>query len=281
MEVKDSEAAAPRKFHKRRRRACRRQTRAVEVGRQVDFFSWSAGDPGGDERGRLAGEHLGAVECVWLRTQEGCAGRVEYVHAHVIGIGPDTQVWVVEKVGPKVKGVAVPTAGGIAGRGDCDAFVSGDAGAGELADEPAIGKLVVERYWVAIAGGFARTTKATPNCSNTDRTQHRGAGRLVKDLEAFVDYLHVLRRPHLAIGIGRRAVARNTREGDAVKVENGDRHVGQCKALQYVECVLDYRIGAVVMLMWDLWIFVSFMLAFRKYRLRLHIAERYRGVILI
>ena len=179
-----------------------------------------------------------------------------------------------------MKGVAVPTAGGIAGRGDCNAFVSGDAGAGELADEPAIGKLVVERYGVAIAGGFARTTKATPNCSNTDRTQHRGAGRLVKDLEAFVDYLHVLRRPHLAIGIGRRAVARNTREGDAVKVENRAGHAGRHKTFQDVHPVLDYRVWTVYMPDGNFRILVLVFCLWQR-GLGFHIAERDRGVVLI
>ena len=82
----------------------------------------------------------------------------------VIAVGPDAEMRIIESVGAEVKGIAIVTAGGIAGRGDSDAFI-GNVSAGELADEPAVGKVVVENDRVALASRLADAAKAGPDRS--------------------------------------------------------------------------------------------------------------------
>src|SRR6185295_19704443 len=155
-----------------------------------------------------------------------------------------------------MKAVAVVTSGGIAGRRYRNALVCRNTRAGKLTDEPTIGELIVEHYRVAVASGFAWTTKAGPDCLNTNRAEHRGAGDFVKDLVAFVDDLNILGRTDFAIGIRRRAVAGNAREADAVKVENGTRHVDLQHPVQIAETGLNYRICTVFVLDGNLGILV-------------------------
>ncbi len=61
-----------------------------------------------------------------------------------------------------MEAVAIPGARGIARGGDRDAFVGRDAGAGKLADDPAIRDLVVKHDWIAEARGLADAAKARP-----------------------------------------------------------------------------------------------------------------------
>src|SRR6185295_340827 len=155
-----------------------------------------------------------------------------------------------------MKAVAVVTSGGIAGRRYRNALVCRNTRAGKLTDEPTIGELIVEHYRVAVARGFAGTTKAGPDCLNTNRAEHRGAGDFVKDLITLVDYLHILSRTDFATGVRRRAVAGTAREADAVKVENRTRHVDLQHPVQIAETGLHYRVGAVFVLDGNLGILV-------------------------
>ena len=221
VEVEDFVGAGPGPFDKRSRCAGRRQVRTVQVGGQIAILGGPVGDAGADERGREAGEHLRPVEGEGLRAEEGRAGRVEHVHAHVVGVWPDGELGIVEEVCAEMKAIAVIRAGGIARDGDGDALVGRDPGACELADDPAVGELVVDHDRVAVAIGLANAAKAGPDRGDARRPQHRGTRGLVEDLIAFVDDLDVLRRAHLAIGVRRRAIARHTREGGAVEVQNG------------------------------------------------------------
>ena len=57
---------------------------------------------------------------------------------------------IIEKVGAEVKAIAIVSAGGIRGSRDGDALVGWDPRTGELADEPAVGDMVVEHDGVAM-----------------------------------------------------------------------------------------------------------------------------------
>src|SRR5712691_698978 len=164
MEVEDPVGTSAREFHERRRGVCGRRRRAVQVGGQIGVLGGSAGDAGADEGGRVAGQHRRAVEGEWLRAEEGRARRVEYVRAHVVSVGPDGEVRIVEEVVTHVKTIAVIGAAGIARGRDGDALVRHSyAVVRELADDPAVGELVIEHDGIAVTGGFARTAKAGPD----------------------------------------------------------------------------------------------------------------------
>ena len=60
----------------------------------------------------------------------------------------------------------VPSAGGVAGLRNGDTLVLGNTGAsrcGELADDPAVGELIVDDYRIAVAAILAGAAKAGPN----------------------------------------------------------------------------------------------------------------------
>ena len=120
------------------------------------------------------------------------------------------------------KVIAIVSAGGIRGRRDGDALV-GWGRTGELADEPAVGDMVVEHDRVAAATG-ADAAEAGPDRVDGNWPKDRCTGCLVKDLIAFVHNLNVLSESHGAVGIGRRAAADDTWKRDTVKVQNSGRH---------------------------------------------------------
>ena len=80
----------------------------------------------------------------------------------VVAIGPDAEMRIIEKVGAEVKAIAIVSAGRIRRSRDSDALV-GRAAPGELADEPAVGNMVVEDNRVAVATGLANTAEAGPD----------------------------------------------------------------------------------------------------------------------
>ncbi|PZR75012.1 MAG: hypothetical protein DLM73_06450 [Chthoniobacterales bacterium] len=170
----------------------------------------------------LAGQHFCAIESESLRTEIGSTRGVEYVHAHVIGVRPDTDVRVVKKVGAEVKAVTVVSAGGV-GRGrDGDALI-GDRparNAGELADQPAVGQVIVEHDWIAMSAGFTDAAKAGPDRRDALGPQDGSPRVLVENLIAFVDDLNILGGSHGAIGIGWGAVAADPRERDTIEIAN-------------------------------------------------------------
>src|SRR5262245_42092053 len=79
------------------------QGRAVEIGRQERRDRAAERTDRADEGGRRTSQHGGAIEGERLRTEIYRAGRVEHVHAHVIGVGPDRKVRVIKEVRPEVK----------------------------------------------------------------------------------------------------------------------------------------------------------------------------------
>ena len=70
-----------------------------------------------------------------------------------------------------MEAVAVVAAGRIAGGRDRDALVGRDARAGELADDPAVGDLVIEHHRVAGAAVLADAAKAAPQRADARRAQ--------------------------------------------------------------------------------------------------------------
>ena len=96
---------------------------------------------------------------------------------------------------------------------------------GKLADEPAIRDLVIEHDRITLAGGLANAAKASSRRTTILAGPRIGsAGRLIKDLVAFVHDLDVLGRTHFAVGIRRSTVTNDTRVRDAGKIEDGRRN---------------------------------------------------------
>jgi len=95
-----------------------------------------------------------------LRAQVGGARRVEHVHAHVIGIGPDAELGIIKEVRAEVESVAIPSAGGVARGRDRDAFVRLRAGAGKLTNNPAVSELVIKDDRVTTASSLANAAEA-------------------------------------------------------------------------------------------------------------------------
>ncbi|HAF14621.1 MAG TPA: hypothetical protein DCK99_13175 [Blastocatellia bacterium] len=80
------------------RRTGRRQRRAVQIGRQKGRDRAAERADRADEGGGRASQHRRAIERKRLRTEVSCAGGIEHIHAHVIAVGPDSELGIVEKV---------------------------------------------------------------------------------------------------------------------------------------------------------------------------------------
>jgi len=199
--------------------------RTVEVARQEGRFGSSSGYSRGDKSSRQTGEHFRAVKGEGLGPEKGGARGVEHVHGHVVAVGPDAEMRIIEKVGAQVKGITIVSAGGIRGSRDGDALVGRNRCAGELADEPAVGDMVVEDDGVAVAIALADAAEAGPDRGDGSWPQDRCTGCFVKDLITFVHHLDVLREPHGAVGVGRCAIASDTWKWDAVKIKGGRGYV--------------------------------------------------------
>ena len=87
-------------------------------------------------------------------------------------------------------------AGRIAGCGDRNAVVVGGAGRGELRQEPAIHKLVVQYDWVAGWIGAVRNCEAAPQRPRIDRSEQQSAGLGIDS-----DHLHVVVRTNRSVGV--------------------------------------------------------------------------------
>src|SRR5437660_9888977 len=154
-----------RRSDERRGRTRWRQCRAVDVGGQTRIHTTAKGCSRTDEGGGQASQHVRAIKSERLGTEIRRPGGIEYVHAHIISVGPDAQFGIVEKVGAEMKAVAVVCAGSISGGGNGDALVGHWAAgrAGELADDAAISQVIVEHNGNATAAGLADTSKASPD----------------------------------------------------------------------------------------------------------------------
>src|SRR5471030_1631184 len=100
---------------------------------------------------------------------------------------------IVEKIGAEVKAIAIVGAGGIRGSRDGYALVGWDSPrAGELADEPALGEMVIEHDRIAEGTGRADTAKGCPDRGDASWPVDRCPRCLVKDLIADVVIFNVL-----------------------------------------------------------------------------------------
>ena len=97
------------------RRAGGRQSRAVQVRRQERQRRRPPSGPTGLMKVAGAPASIAArSKANGCGPEIGCAGGVKDVHAHVIGVGPDREVRVIEEVRAKVEPVTVIGAGCIA-----------------------------------------------------------------------------------------------------------------------------------------------------------------------
>src|ERR1700681_4080138 len=97
----------PGESHERVRRTRWRQSWPIQISGQKGIDRAAERSDRADESSRCTGQHLRAIESKRLRSKIRSAGGVEDVHAHVVTVGPDTQVGIIKKVTPKVKAVAV------------------------------------------------------------------------------------------------------------------------------------------------------------------------------
>ena len=151
-----------------------------------------------DDAGRLAEEHLAPLEGEHADSGRGLRVRRELVGHHVVAVGPDADLRVVEEdVGAEVELVEVVRAGRVAGRRDGDALAvlvvarltrgRGD----ELRDQPSPGDLVVDDDWISVVVDLALAVRVRPELVDRRGRAQDGAGLRV-DGEVRVHGLDVL-----------------------------------------------------------------------------------------
>ena len=190
-------------------RSLRRQ-RAVEIGRQHAAVI-------GVDRGqieilvggrRIADQHLGAVEREHARA--GPAGGVELVVRHVVPVRPDAEMGiVVHLVVRHDEIVEIPRPRGIARLRNRDHLVARRRADDELAQEPAVGQVVVEHDRIAVV----RRRRRGGESGGGEKFAHqhggdeRGARRLVVDAEVHVDHGDIVLGPDVPVVVrGQHAV---------------------------------------------------------------------------
>ncbi len=184
----------------------RRGAGAIEVaGHEAEL---AAADVESDEVGGLAGVHRVLVHHAEEGALEEEVGSdlLEEVGGHGDRVIDDAVLWVVvETVAVEGELIAVPGGSGIAGLRHCDALRERAevVGKGELARQPAVSGIVVEDDRVALVVGLAVAADSVPDRVRRERCLHNIAV-LVVDRGQQVDHLHVVVRPHRAVGVGRR-----------------------------------------------------------------------------
>src|SRR5438477_12733311 len=87
--------------------ARRRQGWSIKVRGQKAIDRSTERSDWANESSGLPGQHLGSIEGKRLRAQVRRASRVEDAHAHVIGIRPDAEMGIIEKVSAERNPVAI------------------------------------------------------------------------------------------------------------------------------------------------------------------------------
>src|SRR5450759_835785 len=117
----------------------------------------------------------------------------EQIVVRIVSVRPNAElVVVVEYIRPKFENVAMIFAGCIRSFRDRNAFVSGDKTTvrGNLADDPAIGHLIVEHDWVGPEKRLplsAQSRQAGEQGADLLRAKHRLASRFVINLPRSID----------------------------------------------------------------------------------------------
>ncbi|MCG3195479.1 MAG: hypothetical protein DIJKHBIC_04762 [Thermoanaerobaculia bacterium] len=184
------------------------QRTAVEVrGQQaVSDIEGTAGRGRRDQerdhlRGRVSGDELRAVDGVGAHADEGAAA-LELACADVERVRPDAVLRVVGKVAARAEGVAVIAAGRVGRRRDGHAVVEGRARGGELGEDPAVGKLVMQHDGVTRVLRLTGAAEAGPQRVVERRAVQQRAG-LAVDRKREVRHGHVVVRAHVAHRVGR------------------------------------------------------------------------------
>ena len=190
------------------RRAGRRRRAAVEIGGQEARHRRRLLEA--DRAGRRAGRHRGAVERAGLRARELVAGKD--IDRVVVSVRPDPEFRIVREVGAVVELVAVVRAGRVRAGRHRDAL----RGVGErlveleLADQPAVGEVVVQHHRIAavleLRGGaavLAQAAEPLPQRVDRRRAQLQRAVALAVHRDRDVHHLDELRRADRAVGVRR------------------------------------------------------------------------------
>jgi len=125
---------------------------------------------------------------------------------------------IIEKVRAKVETIAKVATGSVVRGRNGDALIGWNTDTRELADHPSICELIVEHDRVAAAIILTNASKAVPDSGNANGSKNRRTRGFIKDLNAFVDHLNILRLTDLPNGVGRSAVAADTGKNYTVKV---------------------------------------------------------------
>ena len=197
--------------HDRDRRVGRRLLLAVDVGGEQAVADEGqhprrvAVEVEGHGTRRLAAEHPVLLEPV--DADAVLAGRAELAGRDDVGVGPHAVLRVVREVQAGGEGVAVVRPCRVARRGDGDAVVEGqgrvvETSRRELAEDPPVGKLVVDHDGVAGRVGAVGHGEALPQGARVDRTEQPRAGLRI-DREDEVDHLDVVVRADVSHRVGR------------------------------------------------------------------------------
>ena len=193
-------------LHEIVRRACRWRNGTVEVGGQHPTERRVGSHVEVDGTRRTSGNHLRPFEgddaLAAPTAADNTAG--ELIDRHVVPVGPHAKFRIVVQFRERV-GVPVPRPERAARRRHGDALIERAARIvreRELGHQPAIGDLVVEHDRIAVVPRLARAAESLPECLAARRPVQHGAC-LVVDGERKIHELNVVRRTHVAIGIGR------------------------------------------------------------------------------
>ena len=129
-----------------------------------------------------------------------------------------------------MKAIPIIGAGGIARGGNRHAFISdrrASGRAGELADHPAIGQLIIKHDRIAKAASLAGTAEPAPKRDDAIRAEDGVTSGFVENLVTFINHLYVLRQADGTVGIGRSAAATDTGERDAVEIKDRRGNAGR------------------------------------------------------
>jgi hypothetical protein len=193
----------------KRRLTRRRRGHTIEVGREKSILE--VGGKGGEIRalhpGGLTCDHFVALEDINAGGDEGGAGRVKDVRAHVVTIRPYAGVRVIDEIrSVREEIVEIPGAGRVTGLRDREALVRETPGASidhKLRHYPAIGKNVIGHDRVSIVVRGANASERLEEGVASGRTVEQRPRIFIENRKAGVVPLHVLGGPDATVHIGR------------------------------------------------------------------------------